>query len=245
MLKCLKWDLIDHFRRYSLFYIGMLVSLLLAVIPDRGSNTFFNSMITLSGLLGFILFAAGLLLAILICVRWLVRDSHLLELTNPLPTWKILLSKIILAGLVNLVNCVFILQLSTLWAHYSTGELTFITTSQLKGIPGLVLFFLLIDCTILFSYILARSFSIFRKASTFVTGFLSTLLLIGIIALCLVIMSVNGLVILPTINTKDVITLSGAFTMLSMSFPVVYAVIITILEFIGSSFLLARRFQRG
>ncbi|PKO00900.1 MAG: hypothetical protein CVU42_01950 [Chloroflexi bacterium HGW-Chloroflexi-4] len=245
MLKTLKWNLKDHFRRYSLVYFGMVLALLLAVIPEKGDNFVSSLMITFSGILGFILFAAGFVLAINACLRWLGRESHLLELSNPLPTWKILLSKIVLAGLVNLVTCVFILQLSTFWARYSTGELTFINGSNLKGIPSLVLFFLLIDCTILFSYILARSITLFRRASTIVTGLLSSLLLIGIITLCMGIMSVNGLLVLPTINTKDIITLSGAFEMLSTVFPVVYAGIIILLEFAGCSILLARRFQQG
>jgi hypothetical protein len=77
------------------------------------------------------------------------------------------------------------------------------------------------------------------------TGLLSSLLLIGIITLCMIIMSVNGLLVLPTINTKDIITVSGAFEMLSTVFPIVYAGIIILLEFIGCSILLARRFQRG
>lgn len=244
MLKCLKWDLIDHFRRYSLCYIGKIVTLLLAAIPEKGNTTWASLLITISGALGFTLFAAGLVLAIIASYRWLVRNSHMLELTNPIPAWKILLSKLAVAGLINLITCVFILQLSALWSHYSTGKLTFITASNLKGIPSLVLFFLLIDCTILFSFILARSFSIFRRFSIFMTGLLSSLLLIGIITLCIVVMSVNGLLILPTINTKDIITLSGAFTMLSTVFPVIYAGIVILLEFALSSILLTRRFQR-
>lgn len=244
MFKCLKWDLIDHFRRYYLLYIGMIATMLLAIIPIKGNNLWSSVMITLSGGLGFALFVSGLVLAINICYRWLMRDSYLLELSNPIPAWKILLSKILLAGAVNLLSFVFILQLSTFWGRYSTGKLMFISSSNLKGIPTLVLFFLLIDCTILFSFILAKSFRVFNRLSPLMTGIFSSLLILVIISLCTLIMSVNGLLILPNISSKDIITFSGTFNLVSMIFPVFFAGIIIVLEFAVSCILLSKRFQR-
>jgi hypothetical protein len=242
MLKSLKWDVLDFIHRHYLVLVGMIISFLLAVIPVR-SNNFLSALFTdLSAGLAYILFAAGLILALNVCYRWLVRKSHLLELTTPLPAWKTLLGKVILAALVNLLACLFILQLSVLWGN--DGRFVFLSGQNLKGIFGFVLFLMMVDCTITFSYILTMSFAGFRKKPTLTTSLLAALLLTGIISFCAIYMTTRGTLILPTISRQNILTISGSLMIFSTVFPTFFTLAVILLEFLGSSYLLGRSFER-
>jgi len=244
MFKHLKWNSIDFFQRYSLLFVGMVLSLILSLIRVNSNTLWSGLILTLSGLFGFVSFLAALVLAVNTCFTWLTRDSYLLELTNPIPTWKILLSKFLVAAGINGLACLFILQISLLWSNYQGVGYSFLTNAHLKGIPSLVLFLLLVDCTIAFSYILVKSFRGFRKFSFLFTGLMSALLLTVIVSVCMLIMTANGMMVLPEISGENILSLSGSLNVYSSLFPVIFSGVVIALEFICSSLLLSRRFQR-
>jgi len=242
MLKKLKWDTLDYIHRNYLIPLGMVVSFVFALISAK-SGSFMASLFTdLSAGLAFILFAAGLVSALNTSYRWLTRKSHLLELATPLPAWMILLSKIVLAAVVNLAACLFILQLSVIWGN--SGRLILLNIQNLKGVPGMVLLLLMIDCTVMFAYIVTMSFKRLRKSPALSTSILAAILLIGIITFCALYMSARGTLILPSISTQNVLSVSGSLLVFSIVFPTLFALATILLELLGSSILLGKSFEK-
>ena len=242
MLKNLKWDALDFVHRYYLLLIGMFASFLLVIIPIKSNGVLSELLVVLSAGLGFVAFAAGLILAVNVGYRWLVRKSHLLELAVPQPVWQMLLSKIILITLLNLLVCLFILQMSVLWSN--NGKFVLLSMQNLKGIPGLVLLLVVIDCTVMFSTIAAMSLRVLRQRPALSTGLLAVVLLTGIITFCAVYMTARGTLILPSISGQNILTVSGSLMIFSTVFPTLFALAVIFVEFLAGSFLLTKYFER-
>jgi hypothetical protein len=244
MIKLLKWDLVDALHRTPLIWAGVIFSLLALLIPQNGNGLINAILIVVGPVVGFITFQAIMILAAYLPVGWLHRESYLLEASTPWPAWLKLLAKVIWAVVLDILGFVFMLQLFDLIGRFSGGSLRLVSLDQLKGIPALVLIALVLDCTIMFSYILAGSFSFTRRNRLLAGGFISLVIFVIIIAVIMIWMMAAGSVILPSVSMRDIITLDGSFQVLSNTIPVVVCLISIIVEFLAGSGLLANRFQR-
>jgi len=243
MLNLCKWNAVDFMRRNYWVFIAMAVSLVLALLPANGQGYWNATVIVFSEILGVIAFQAGVVLAAALCFRWLENESNLLELSLPSSSWKILFSKLLVAVLVNALSCLFLMQLFVFAGKYSTGSVRLLSLENLRSILVLVLGLMLVDCTILFSYLAAKSFRLTRRILLVSVSLLSFIIWGGAIAVVGLVMTVSGALILPTISAKDIITINGAFNILSTTAPVCVCLAIILLEYAGSCLLLDRCFQ--
>jgi hypothetical protein len=243
MLNLIKWNAVDFLRRNYWVFVAMAASLLLALLPANGQGYLNAIAITLSQIIGVIAFQAGVVLAAALCFRWLENESNLLELSLPASSWKILLGKLVMAFLVNTLSCLFLMQFFVFTGKYSTGLVRLLSIENLKSVLVLVLGLMLVDCTILFSYLAAKSFRLTRRILLISTSVLSFVILGAAIAVVGLVMTVSGALILPTISAKDIITINGPFNILSTTAPVCASLAVILLEYAGSSLLLDRRFQ--
>lgn len=243
MLNLLKWNAVDFMRRNYWVFMAMAASLVLALLPANGQGYWNATAIVFSEIFGVIAFQAGVVLAAALCFRWLENESNLLELSLPSPSWKILFSKLVVAFLVNTLSCLFLMQLFVFMGKYSAGSVRLLSAENLKGILVLALGLMLVDCTILFSYLAAKSFRLTRRILLVSTSLLSFIILGGAIAVVGLVMTVSGALILPTISAKDIITINGSFNILSTMAPVCASLVVILLEYAGSSLILDRCFQ--
>ena len=243
MLKLIKWDFIDYIERNSWILVGMLISLLLVLVPSSGVGMFNNLLITLSALIGFIVFQASIISAVIFAYRWLDEPSNQLELSLPVPAWMQIGAKLLFIALVNCVSCIFALQYLALVNRFSGSSNLMISLENLASIPGLVLFFLFIDATILFSYVVARSFPITRRMVFFITTIASLVILSTILIITIALMSAAGQVVLPTISSDNILTINGTLQIMSTAIVVWVNLIAIFIECLLSSLLLNNRFQ--
>jgi hypothetical protein len=244
MLRLFKWETINFWRQYYWAVIGFVAVLLLALIPSSGSGILNSVLITLCMLLGAFFFMAYLVLAVMVSIDWLRKDSVLLELSLPQPLWKQLLSKLVLAGLINLLACALTMQLMLIFARYSGGALKLISLNELGGMPELVLLITLVDMTLLCSYLIAKSFSFSRGAAAIISGVLSTGILTIVMLVSFLVMSLTHVLVLPVINNNGLLTINGNLNVTSSLGAVVVMALTFVIEFGLSSLLLRYRFQR-
>jgi hypothetical protein len=244
MSKIFKWDLIDLLKNTPLIWAGMVFSFLALLLPTTGDSLINATLILLGPLVGFIVFCWILLIGVDQPIQWLRRSSFDLELSTPWPVWQKLLSKLIISLLLNIIAFIYLLQLFNLIGRFSGGEFRWIGLDQLRGIPMFVLLAFVIDCTVMFSYILAGSFSITRRKK-WLSGGIYCLIFIGAITSAILSwMLAVGSVVLPSISTRDIITVNGSFQVLSSTVPLVVAMAVIAVEFAGGSLLLAHRYQK-
>lgn len=243
MTKLLKWDLIDLFRSNPLVWAGMLFSLAAILIPTTGEGLINAILIVMSPIIGFISFCWLLLIAADYSIHWLYKPNYVLEFSTPRPVWQKLLSKLIWCALLNTLACLFLIQLFNLIGRFSGGSMRFIGIDQLHGIPGLVFLALVFDSTVMISFILAGSFSLTRRVK-WLSGSLIFILCFGLlVGVLLAWMLAVGAVVLPSISTRDIVTIDGTFQIFSNTIPVVGGIAVLIIEFLAGSMLLAHRYQ--
>jgi hypothetical protein len=243
MLKLLKWNSIDFLKKNIWLIFGMMISLLLAILPANGIGILNNFLVATAALLGFIVFQAGIVIAIGYCYRWLEGSSNILELSLPVPSWKQIISKLIIAALVDLISCIFVLQLFMIISNVADGSIQFITAENLSGIPGLVLYLLLIDATVQFSYIIVRCWKVTRQMSVFATALISLVILIAVTILIITIMSATNQIILPTISSDYILTIDGTLNIMSTAIPIWTSLFMIFMECVLGSLFLTKYFQ--
>ncbi|GAP13386.1 hypothetical protein LARV_01139 [Longilinea arvoryzae] len=241
MLKLIKWNSIDFGRKYLWLFIGMAASLLLAVLPENSKGSINGTMALLSAVLGIVLFQAGIAIAMTYCFRWLEKDSSLLELSLPASAWQTLLGKLVVSLAVNGLSCLFMLQLFLFIGKYSGGSIQLLNLDNLRGIPGLLLFFMTIDCTVLFSFLVTKSLRLKRGVASTVTCLLSLIILGAIIAVMISLMTAAGVLTLPTFSSQGVLKIGGTLEILSTTIPLCVLLSTIVLEYIASGLLLNRR----
>ncbi len=243
MLKLFIWDLLDFLHRDSMVLIGMIASLVLILIPEKGTGTWNSLLITIAALLGFIVFQAVIVLAAIFPILSLSRESSLLERSLPFPTWKIVVSKLVFACVLNLVACLFIFQLILFFNWFSTGHLHFLSADNLKGLLAFLPVLVLIDMSLLFTYILGKSFRIFNRISSLVTALVVLVLIGGFTLLTVLMMTSTGALLVPSFSTNG-LAMEGSFQVNSVTIPVVFSIVLILLEFFASNSLLKTRFQK-
>lgn len=245
MLKLIKWNLVDFFHRYYLVLLGIFASFLLVLLPKDGTGIWNSALITISAILGFIVFLSLLILAAVLPFQWLSRESDLLDRSLSFPAWKILASKLVTGAILNLIACLFLLQLLNFFGRFSSGNLYFLSLRNLEGLPLILFFLLLVDTTLMFSYIFAGSFRIFRRFSAFIAALIGLLIFGGFIFLTAWVMTAAGTLVLPAFSTASIITIDGTLQIQSLTAPVIFGLILTILELFVSSHLLGAHFQKN
>jgi hypothetical protein len=243
MLKLLKWNFIDYFKRNYWIIAALFGSLLLAVLPKNGMGIVNNLLISLSALGGFIAFQAAILSAIILTYSWLRAPVNQLEFSLPFPGWVQVTSKLLAAALVNFIACILMLQLYVFLNRFSGGSLQLFSAENFSGVPGLVLFLTFTDATIMLSFIAARSFQFTRRTTVITTALISLVILIMVTTLIVILMSAAGQVILPEVSNEAILTLSGTLQIMSTAIPVWVCIIAICLEIAVGSVLLGRRFQ--
>src|SRR5512133_771611 len=140
MLKLMKWNGLDFIHRNIWIVIVAAASLaLMAVVPN--TDGFTNGLLVFSSLaLGGIFLPACLVLAMYQCFSWLRHDSALLELSLPVAAWKLMLSRVIIAILLNFLACLGMLILIILFDRNNSGKWDTLTIEHWQSMGGLVLF---------------------------------------------------------------------------------------------------------
>lgn len=243
MLNLLKWNSLDFFRRYGWMFLIAALSLIIAAVVPNGEGFTNGLLIVSSAMLGGVFFPALVVLAMYQCFSWLRHDSALLELSLPVSAWKQVLSRLIIAVIVNILACLGMMALMVLFGKYSTGAVQPLTLEHWQSIAGLTLFLILCDMTVLISYMLTRSMGLTRLWAALFTTLLSTILMMVIIAFIVYVMIWTNMIIMPTFNINRVISLDGDIEIVSV-LPVIFCSLwVILLEYLGSSLLLKYAFQ--
>lgn len=243
MLNLLKWNSIDFLRRYGWMFLAAAVSLVVAAIVQDGEG-FTNGMLIFSaGMLGGVFFPACIVLAMYQSFGWLRQDSALLELSLPVSAWKQVLSRVIIAIVVNLLACLGLMVLMMLFGKYSSGTIQPMTLEHWQSLGGLILLLLLGDMTVLISYLITRSIGLTRFWAALITTFLGTILMVVIATFIVYLMVWTNVIILPTFSGQGIITMNGNLQVSSFVPAILGILWIILLEYLGSSLLLKYSFQ--
>lgn len=244
MIKLFKWDVIDFLKRRWLILAGMVLALLLILLPSNGTAPLNAFLVVCSAMIGFIAFMTALVSAAVIPFRWLMRDSSLLERSLPFAPWKLLLGKLILAALLNLLAFLFFLQLSLFHGRFASGQLIFLSARNFSGLGLLLVLLVLADATLMFVYILSKSFSLFKKAALLIASLAGLVIFAGFLLLTVPVMINAGALSVPSINFENFLTMNGSLQIYDPTLPLVFGSVLILIEWIISSELLKRRFQR-
>jgi hypothetical protein len=243
MLNLLKWNSLDFLHRYFWMFIVAAASLVLAAIVPNGQGITYALLIFSACMLAGVFFPACLVLALYQCFSWLRHDSALLELALPVSAWKQMLSRVIIAVVVNVLTCLGMMTLMLLFGKYTSGNVGTLSIPHLQTIGILTLILLLGDMTVLFSYMITRSIGLTRLWAALITTFLSTILLMAITVFILYVMVWTHVLMLPQINTSDILTVEGNLKVVSLIPALVTSLWIILLEYLGSSLMLKYSFQ--
>lgn len=244
MIKLFKWDVIDFLKRRWLILGGMALALLLILLPSSGTGLVNAFLVVCSALIGFVAFLASLVSAALLPFRWLMRDSNLLERSLPFAPWKLLLSKLVLSGLLNLLACLFFIQLSLFHGRFASGQLTLLSGENFGGVGLLLVMLVLADATLMFVYIISKSFTLFKKASMLIAALAGLILIAGFLFLTVPVMVKAGALSVPSFSFQNIFTMNGSLQIYDPTLPLVFGLVLIMLEIIISSELLKRRFQK-
>ena len=166
MLNLLKWDLGNFIKTYDWLYTGFAICFVIALLPD--SVPFF-SLVTngLAAVYSVFFFGYTIVISAGYTISWLRNDSFQLELSLPVTPWKMLLSKLILATLINISGMVLSMVLWLMIDKFGMSNITLF-----RGFAGF-LQYLLSMLTLLvifmFSYMMAKSFRFTRKKAGIAT----------------------------------------------------------------------------
>ncbi|NMB55822.1 MAG: hypothetical protein GYA15_14095 [Leptolinea sp.] len=238
MLKLLKWNSLDIFYRYAwLIFIG-LVSLAIAALVPSGTGTLIELLFYFAHLLGFLFFLSTLFLALYQCFGWLRHSSAMLELSLPAAAWKLLLSRVILAVVINAVACLGLILMMQLYHKHVNGVMEPLTVDQVKSIAVAVLILLTMEMTVLFSYLIARSIGLFHFQAAFITAVLSGIFLPLIVVFCGYVMVWMNVLTLPHFSLEHILIIDGNMRVSSWMPALAACGWIALLEYLGSSLLL-------
>jgi len=243
MFNLLKWNFLDFFHRNLWMFIAAAASLaLMAVVPMTDGIT--NGMLTFgSVMLAGVFLPACVVLAMYQCFSWLRHDSALLELSVPASAWKQMLSRVIMAVLINLMTCLAAMLMLILIYKSNSGNWDTLTVEHWESMGGLVLFLLVGDMTVLFSYMVSRGMGLTGLWSALITTLLTTILTIGIAVFVVKAMVWANVLILPTFTGQHIFTMNGNLQVSSF-LPAVFAGLwVILLEYLGSSLLLKYSLQ--
>lgn len=243
MLNILKWNFMDFFHRNLWMFIAAAASLaLMAVVPLTDGIT--NGLLAFSSvMLGGVFLPACVVLAMYQCFSWLRHDSALLELSVPASAWKLMLSRVIMAVLVNLLACLGALALMILFYKSTSGNWDLLTVEHWQTLGGLVLFLLVGDMTVLFSYMVSRGMKLSGLWSALITTLLSTILMIGIAVFVVQVMVWAQVLILPVFTGEHILRMTGNLQVTSFIPAILAALWVILLEYLGSSLLLKYSLQ--
>jgi hypothetical protein len=243
MLNLLKWNSLDFVHRYFWMFIVAAASLVLAAVVPDGKGFTNALLIFSSGVLGGIFFPACIVLALYQCFGWLRHNSALLELSLPVSAWKQMLSRVIIALVVNILACLGIMVLMLLYGKYSSGTVEMLSLDHIQTVAGLTLFLILGDMTVLISYMISRSMGLTRLWAALITTMLSTILMMLIAVFVVYVMVWTRVLMLPQIGADNLFTLDGNLQITSFVPALLSSLWIILLEYLGSSLLLKYSFQ--
>lgn len=243
MLNLLKWSSLDFLHRYLWMFLVAAASLVLAAVVPNGEG-FTNALLIFSAaVLGFVFFLACIVLAMYQCFGWLRQDSTLLEMSLPVPAWKQMLSRLIIAITANLLACLGMLVLMLLFGKYTSGTVDAISLSHLEGIGVLTLIFVLVDMTILFSYLISRSIGLSHLWAALITSLLASILLMLIAVFTVYVMLWTNVLMLPPFSMNTSIAFEDLIKITSIVPALLTGLWIILLEYLGSSLLLKYSIQ--
>ncbi len=238
MLNLLKWNSLDFLHRYAWVFIVAAVTLITAVFIPNGIGAFYAMLIDLVMVMGILFFCAAIVFTTYQHFSWLNQNSSLLEFSLPAPAWKLLLSRVIMGVVLNALACLGILALMLLFGKFTVGTVEPINASQLGTIGGLVVVLLVVNMTILFSYLIARSIGLFRLPGTLITALLASILLIIILGFSVYVMLWTNVLKLPFLIEQDMLSMDGIFQIHSYIPALATYLWVSLLEYLGSCLLL-------
>jgi hypothetical protein len=220
-----------------MFIVAAASLVLMAVVPN--TDGFTNGLLVFSSLvLGSIFFPACIVLAMYQCFSWLRHDSALLELSLPVSAWKQMLSRLILAVLINVLACLGMMLLMILFYKNTSGNWDTLTVEHWQSLGGVVLFLLLGDMTVLVSYMVSRSMGLTRLWSALITTLLTIILMVNIGYAIVKVMIWANVLILPTFSGQGILKMTGNLNITSFVPAIVTALWIILVEYLVSSLLL-------
>ncbi|MDK2981706.1 MAG: hypothetical protein PWQ55_2053 [Chloroflexota bacterium] len=227
MLKLIKWNLLDYFKKNAWIPIGLVISFAIVFVPHKNFGLFYEYLNGFASVAGISLFAAGFLSVLLFAFRWIEKPSADLELSLPFSSYQLIAAKLIASVLVNTILLVF------LW----------FAARSVAGILGWIVFLTFLESNILFAAILAHSYRWMRRAADLFTALLSLVLISAIITGTVLVMALSGQLIAPTFSTDSILTIEGNLQILSPALPGWIFLICILVEWWISSRLLQIRFQ--
>jgi hypothetical protein len=169
MINQLKWDAIDLWKRVGWVILSIPFIMLLVLLPTNSgkpANLIFLSMVSLISSVEIVFL---FLLGNLVSLQWLLGHQAQLHFSVSTASWKMLLSKLFLALILNIFACFITLQIMLFVGKYSTGTFRWISAQDLYGIPEIILLLSVINVTGVFGNLLARSISWARSHTTIYT----------------------------------------------------------------------------
>lgn len=164
MLRLLKWDFLNFIKKFGWLYIALATVILVAAVFPT------NIMLITSIVAGVCTFAIMLfcvfstVLSVAVPIGWLRNDSAQLMLSLPAKPWEILLSKLILSVCIN-ASAWLLVELYDLLPLAMPFMREHADTDFITHVLGILTF----TITLLFCYLLAKSFNATRHNSLLIT----------------------------------------------------------------------------
>ena len=169
MLKQLKWDAINIWKRYGWTFLAVPLTFLLILLTSNRITILNQGLIVFVSGFSAVTILFFVMLGNLICLNWLMNSETQLHMSVPVANWKIFLSKVILATVINTLVCFFALQVMLMTSKFSLGTFRYINQDDLGGIPGVILLLSVINMAGVLGNLLARSFVKIRSRITIFT----------------------------------------------------------------------------
>lgn len=163
----MKWDSKNFIHQYHWLYAGFaILFVLVALVPD--DVRFFSQVIHgLAAVYSVFFFGYTIVISAVYTISWLRTNSFQLELSLPVNPWKVLLSKLILATLINISGMVLSMLLWLMIDKFGMSNITLFRGSA--GFLQYLLSMLTLLVIFMFSYMMAKSFRFTRKKAGIAT----------------------------------------------------------------------------
>ena len=158
MINQLKWDVKDIWMRYGWAFLAIPLTFLLIFLTSNRNTTFNHVLITLVTGVSGVTILFFVMLGNFVCLNWLMNSETQLHMSVPVAHWKMFLSKVLLAAVINTMICFFALQVMLMTSKFSIGTFRYINQADLGGIPGVILLLSVINVAGVLGNLLARSF---------------------------------------------------------------------------------------
>lgn len=172
MRKLLKWDFINYTKQsYSFYIVAIMIFAIMLVKRDYlGWLTSEEPIILVINL--YLIFFGIIFTpvqAIRVMIEWTNRRSHVLEASIPIQTWKLFLSKLVLAATIIAFPFIFLIMFALPVLHFGADAFRNTVLSLVN-----YCFSILLACMIIsFSYFTAKGFRITRRRPIIPTFLLS------------------------------------------------------------------------